>query len=35
MFDKEKLNHGEYEILYEEFGSIVCESLDGAIVRVR
>lgn len=33
-FDREKLRQGIYEVLFEEFGSIVCESLDGAIVRV-
>ena len=33
-FDREKMNQGMYEVLYEEFGSIVCESFGGAIVRV-
>lgn len=34
VFDREKLANGEYEVAYEEMGTIVCDSLDGAIVRV-
>ena len=34
VFDREKLENSEYEVAYEEFGTIVCDSLDGAIVRV-
>lgn len=33
-FDKEKLKNGEYDIEFEEFGTIIVKSLGGAIVRV-
>ena len=32
--DKEKLKNGEYDIEFEEFGTIIVKSLGGAIVRV-
>ena len=32
--DIEKLKNGEYDIEFEEFGTIIVKSLGGAIVRV-
>lgn len=34
VFDREKLKQGEHVVAYEEFGTIVCSSMDGAIVRI-
>lgn len=34
VFDKEELKKGKHVVEYEEFGSIVCESFNGAIVRI-
>jgi len=33
-FDQEQLKQGKHVVSYEEFGTIVCSSMDGAIVRI-